>query len=133
MPLQAPIIDDRRFEDIVEEARTLIPRYTPEWTDLNDNEPGMALVQLFAWMTDMMLFRLAQVPEAHYIKFLQLLGIELRPAEPAHAEITFPLSDTQPEQIYRCMEGIVRRAHFPPFRQTTFRITYPFSIRPPTP
>ena len=99
MPLQTPVIDDRRFEDILKEARTLIPRYTPEWTDLNDNDPGMALVQLFAWMTDMMLFRLAQVPELHYIKFLQLLGIELRPAESARAEITFPLIESQPEQV----------------------------------
>lgn len=105
MPLQAPTIDNRRFEDILKEARTLIPRYTPEWTDLNDNEPGLALVQLFAWMTDMMLFRLAQVPELHYIKFLQLLGIELRPAEPARAEITFPLNDTQPEQTVIVPKG----------------------------
>lgn len=28
-----------------------------------------------------------------------------------------------------CMEGVVRTAHFPPFRQTTLRVTYPFSIR----
>jgi len=98
LPLQAPVIDNRRFEDIVQEARTLIPRYAPEWTDLNDNEPGMALVQLFAWMTDMLFYRLAQVPDLQYIKFLQLLGIELRPAEPAHAEVTFPLLDTQPLQ-----------------------------------
>src|SRR5437867_1056530 len=97
MPLQAPTIDNRRFADILAEARTLIPRYTPEWTDLNDNDPGMALVQLFAWMTEMLMFRMNQVPELNYVKFLQLLGIELRPAEPARAEITFPLSETQPE------------------------------------
>ena len=27
-------------------------------------------------------------------------------------------------------EGVVRGAHFPPFKQVSFRITYPFSIRP---
>jgi predicted phage baseplate assembly protein len=105
LPLQAPNIDNRRFADIVAEARTLIPRYTPEWTDFNDNEPGMALVQLFAWMTEMMLFRMAQVPDLHYIKFLQLLGIELRPAEPAYAEVTFPLTATQPEQTVIVPKG----------------------------
>ena len=52
MPLAAnyPVIDDRRYDDLVAEVRTRIPRYTPEWTDLNDNDPGMALVQLFAWL-----------------------------------------------------------------------------------
>lgn len=96
MPLEdkLPVIDNRRYDDIVREARTRIARYTPEWTDFNDNDPGMALVQLFAWMTDMMLFRLGQVPALNYIKFLQLLGIELRAAEPARAEIFFPV---QPE------------------------------------
>jgi predicted phage baseplate assembly protein len=105
LPLKAPIIDNRRFEDILKEARTLIPRYAPEWTDLNDNEPGLALVQLFAWMTDMLIFRMGQVPDFNYIKFLQLLGIELRPAESSHAEVTFPLSDTQPEQTVTVPKG----------------------------
>jgi predicted phage baseplate assembly protein len=93
MPIDAnlPTIDNRRFEDIVAEARTRIPRYTPEWTDLNDNDPGIALVQVFAWMCDLLLYRLGKVPQLNYLKFLQLVGIELQPAEPASAEITFPV------------------------------------------
>jgi predicted phage baseplate assembly protein len=103
MPIEAavPKIDNRRFDDIVAEARTRIPRYTPEWTDLNDNDPGMTLVQLFAWMCDLLLYRLGKVPELNYLKFLQLVGIELLPAEPASTEITFPLlpSTTAPYVI----------------------------------
>lgn len=96
MPLAdaLPVIDDRRYDDILAEARTRIPRYTPEWTDLNDNDPGMTLVQLFAWMSDMLLYRLGRVPELNYIKFLELIGIELMPAQPATAEITFPVTST---------------------------------------
>lgn len=96
MPLDAllPVIDDRRFDDILAEARTRIPRYTPEWTDLNDNDPGMALVQLLAWMTDLLVYRLGKVPQQNYLKFLELIGIQLRPAEPAAAEVTFPLAAT---------------------------------------
>jgi predicted phage baseplate assembly protein len=105
VPLQAPSIDNRRFADIVAEARTRIPRYAPEWTDLNDNEPGIALVQLFAWMTEMLIFRMEQVPEFNYIKFLQLLGIELRPAEPARAEVTFALADGQSQQTVVVPKG----------------------------
>ena len=79
MPLVAPNLDTRTFEDLVKEARLRIPRYTPEWTDFNESDPGMTLVELFAWFTD-------------YIKFLQLLGMELRPAQPAAAHITFTAS-----------------------------------------
>jgi hypothetical protein len=92
VPLVAPNLDDRTFADIVAEVKTLIPRYTPEWTDLNESDPGITLIELFAWMTDMLLFRLNQVPERNYIKFLQLLGIELEAAQPARAELTFTLS-----------------------------------------
>jgi len=94
MPLEnfVPIIDDRRFDDIVAEMRTRIVRYTPEWTDFNDNDPGITMVQLFAWLADMMLYRMNQVPLLNYIKFLQLLGIELNAAGPAQAEITFPVA-----------------------------------------
>jgi predicted phage baseplate assembly protein len=97
MPLDKhiPSIDDRRYDDIVAELRTRIARYTPEWTpvwtDVNDNDPGVTLAQLFAWLSDMMLFRMAKIPDLNYIKFLQLLGIELSPAEPALAEVSFPV------------------------------------------
>jgi predicted phage baseplate assembly protein len=90
-----PRIDDRRYDDIVAEARTRIARYTPEWspvwTDVNDSDPGVTLVQLFAWLTEMLIYRLGRVPELNYLKFLQLIGVELNPAEPASAEVTFPV------------------------------------------
>jgi Baseplate J-like protein len=92
MPLQAPNLDDRRFADIVAEAKALIPRYAPAWTNHSDTDPGITLIHLFAWMTDMMLFRLNQVPERSYVKFLELLGIQLQPARPARAELTFRLA-----------------------------------------
>lgn len=100
MPLDdyIPRIDDRRFDDIVAEARTRIARYTPEWspvwTDVNDSDPGITLVQLFAWLTEMLIYRLGKVPELNYLKFLQLIGIELNPAEPARAEVFFPVLET---------------------------------------
>jgi predicted phage baseplate assembly protein len=89
MPLTPPILDDRRFDDLVREARERIVRYVPDWTDFNDSDPGMTIVQLFAWMTELMLFRLNQVPDLNYVKFLQLLNLELQPARPARAAVTF--------------------------------------------
>jgi predicted phage baseplate assembly protein len=93
MPLSAqlPEIDDRTFDDIVAEAKTRIPRYTQEWTDFNSGDAGFALIELFAWMTDLLIYRLGQVPQLNYIKFLQLIGIELNPAQPAQTVLVFPV------------------------------------------
>ncbi len=99
MPIQdaLPVIDDRRYDQLLAEVRTRIARYTPEWapvwTDLNDSDPGITLAQLFAWMTELLEYRLALVPELNYIKFLQLIGIELQPAAPATTQLTFPILD----------------------------------------
>ncbi|MEO7009478.1 MAG: putative baseplate assembly protein [Caldimonas sp.] len=109
MPLEAllPAIDDRQYDDIVAELRTRIARYTPEWTpdadalwsDLNDSDPGITLAQLFAWLTEMLLFRLGRVPELNYIKFLELIGVELNAAAPARAEVTFAVDDTWTDAV----------------------------------
>jgi predicted phage baseplate assembly protein len=99
MTLPAPALDDRSFQDIVDEAKRLIPRYCPEWTDHNVSDPGVTLIELFAWMTEMMLYRVNQIPDKHYTKFLELMGIELFPASPARTELAFWLSAPQPEAV----------------------------------
>ncbi|MCG8346189.1 MAG: putative baseplate assembly protein, partial [Chloroflexales bacterium] len=93
MPLEAPELDTRTYEELVRLARLRIPRYTPEWTDFNDSDPGMTIVQLFAWLTEMMLYQMNRVPERNYIKLLQLLNLELKPAQPAKAHLTFKTQD----------------------------------------
>jgi predicted phage baseplate assembly protein len=92
MPLPAPNLDDRHFQDIVDEAKRLIPRYCPEWTNHNLADPGVALIELFAWMSEMVLFRVNQVPDRLYVKFLELVGVEPFPPSVARAELTFWLS-----------------------------------------
>src|ERR1019366_2739236 len=104
MPLVAPNLDDRKFADIVAQAKTLIPRYAPEWTNFNDSDPGMTLVQLFAWMTEILVYRINQVPNLNYIKFLQLLGIELAPAQPALANLTFSLARPDISYAVFCLQ-----------------------------
>jgi len=93
MPLPAPNLDDLRFQrDLVDEARRRIIRYCPEWTDYNLSDPGITLIELFAWMTEQLVYRLNRVPEKNYIKFLEMLGVHLQPASSARAELTFYLS-----------------------------------------
>lgn len=91
--IPTPKLDDRTFRDIVEEAIRLIPQYCPEWTNYNPSDPGVTLIELFAWMTEMILYRLNRVPDKNYLAFLNLLGIKLRPPQPAKAILTFQMSE----------------------------------------
>ncbi|MGC6515861.1 MAG: baseplate J/gp47 family protein [Myxococcota bacterium] len=91
MPIVPPKLDDRRFNDIVREARALIPQYCPEWTHLGDSDPGMTIVQLFAWMTEMTLFRINRVPDKTYVHFLNFIGEERRAAQPSTVPLSFTL------------------------------------------
>ncbi len=91
MPLQPPNLDNRTFEQLVAEAQARIPRYTPEWTNFNPADPGMTLVKLHAWLTETILFRLNKLPDLNYIKFLELLNVQPRPALAAQAQLSFTL------------------------------------------
>ncbi len=99
MPLPTRPLDDRSFQDLVDEAKKRIPLYCPEWTDHNVSDPGVTLIELFAWMVDILLYRLNQVPASHYIQLLELLGIQLEPPQAASAPITFYLSAPQPTAV----------------------------------
>ncbi len=97
MTLPDPILDDLRFQhDLVDEARRRIIRYCPEWTDYNLSDPGITLIELFAWMTELMVYRLNRVPDRNYVKFLELLGVQLQPANSARVPLTFYLSTPFP-------------------------------------
>jgi predicted phage baseplate assembly protein len=97
MPLPEPILDDLRFQrDIVDEARRRIIRYCPEWTEYNLSDPGITLIELFAWMTEMITYRVNLVPEKSRVRFMELLGVQLQPATSARTELTFRLSTPFP-------------------------------------
>jgi predicted phage baseplate assembly protein len=92
MPLPPPELDDRKFQDIVDEAKRLIPRFCPEWTNHNVSDPGVALIELFAWMSEMVLYRVNQVPERLYVHFLNMVGIDPFPPSVARVDLTFWLT-----------------------------------------
>ena len=82
-------LDDRTFDDIKEEALKLIPRYCPEWTNHNASDPGITLIELFSWMTEMTLYRLNKVPQKNYLAMLELMGLSLSTPQSARALIQF--------------------------------------------
>ena len=99
MALPVPNLDDRRFQDLVDDAKRLVQQRCPEWTDHNVSDPGVTLIELFAWMTDQLLYRVNRVPDRNYVKFLELIGIRLFPPSAARGEITLWLSGPQPDAI----------------------------------
>ena len=96
---QVPNLDDRRFQDLVDDAKRLVQQRCPEWTDHNVSDPGVTLIEAFAWMTDQLLYRLNRVPDRHYVKFLELIGVRLFPPTAAPRDVTFWLSAPQPETV----------------------------------
>jgi predicted phage baseplate assembly protein len=99
MALPVPNLDDRRFQDLVDEAKRLVQQRCPEWTDHNVSDPGVTLIETFAWMTDQLIYRLNRVPDRNYIKFLELIGVTLFPPTAARTDVTFWLSGPQPDVV----------------------------------
>jgi predicted phage baseplate assembly protein len=87
MALISPTLDNRTYEQLREELVRRIPVYAPEWTDHNESDPGIALLELFAYLGESLLYRFNQIPDTTRIEFLRLLGVRPRPAQPAHVMV----------------------------------------------
>jgi hypothetical protein len=83
MPLPIPNLDDRRFDDLVAEAITRIEAHTPEWSNVAPGDPGSALIDMFAWLAETILYRQNLIPLRQRRAFMNLLALPLRPAAPA--------------------------------------------------
>lgn len=80
MPLIPPALDDRSYDDLVQEMLASIPAHTPEWTSTQPGDPGRTLIELFAWLADTILYRTNLIPERQRIAFLRLLGQPMQAA-----------------------------------------------------
>src|SRR6185369_7453253 len=81
------------YEQLRDELVRRIPVYQPEWTDHNPSDPGITLIELFAFLGENLLFRFNQIPETARLEFLRLLQIPLRPAQPAHVLLALTATD----------------------------------------
>jgi predicted phage baseplate assembly protein len=94
MSLPIDNLDDKRYNDFIDEALKQIPVYAPQWTNFNPSDPGITLIELFSWLSEMQLYQLNKLPEALYMKFLKLTGIRsLNTVQPAHVKVTFTPKD----------------------------------------
>lgn len=101
MPLPEPILDTRTYRDLLEDALARVPVHTPEWTNLSPSDPGVTLLQLFAFMSESVIYRTNRIPTRIRQKFLRLLGIGMRPAIPAQGlvELTKPQGTLEPVAV----------------------------------
>jgi len=93
MTLPLPNLDDRRWQDLVEEGQALIPLFEPEWTDHNVHDPGIMLMELLAWIAEMDIYWVNRIPDSHRYKFLALAGYTPRPPRPARTLLMLTLKD----------------------------------------
>jgi Baseplate J-like protein len=94
-----PVLDSRSYQDLIDEALARIPIHNPEWTNFNQSDPGVTLLELFAFLTESLLYRANQIPERNRLAFLSLLGIPLRPATAARGIVTLSNDSGQRQTI----------------------------------
>jgi predicted phage baseplate assembly protein len=99
MSLPSPNLDDRDFNQLLEECRLQIKRSCPEWTDLSPGDPGMMLLELFAHLTEIMIYRLNRLPDKAYVEFLRLLGVKILPPSAASVSLKFYISRPQEQPV----------------------------------
>ena len=131
MTLAAPRLDDRHFQDIVDEAKKRIPHYCQEWTDHNVSDPGVTMIELFAWMTDIILYRVNQVPDRLYIKFMEMMGVTLQEPVSAQVPVTFWLSAPQETAVTIPAGTEVASTQTETERSIIFTTNRPFAVTPP--
>jgi hypothetical protein len=127
VPLPSPILDDRSYQQLRDELIRRIPVYAPEWTDRNASDPGITLIELFAFLGENLLFRFNQIPDATKLAFLRLLQIPLRPAAASRAMVT--LANTDPTGASALVPlATEMRAGSVPFQTLTEVSAWPIEI-----
>lgn len=95
MTLQPPNLDDRTYEDLLRAARDRATRSHPEWSELSPADPGVTLLELFAYLTDTLLYRVNRLPEKAYVELLRLMGVQLHPPSAAVVHLRFERADQE--------------------------------------
>ena len=93
MPIRPPALDDRSFEDLVSDLLRRVPAHTPEWKSPQEGDPGRTLIELFAWLSDTILYRANLIPERQRLVFLRLLGVQMRAAMAARGIVQLSFDD----------------------------------------
>jgi hypothetical protein len=116
VPLPEPVFDTRTYRELLTEALGRVPVHTPEWNNFNDADPGVTLLQLFAFLAESVIYRANLIPERNRQKFLRLLGIAMQPAQPAVGLVTFGTAPGGPLAPINLQADVELAAGNVPFR-----------------
>ena len=128
MTLPVPNLDDRGFQDLVDEAKRFVQLRNPEWTDHNVSDPGVTLIETFAFLVDQLIYRLNRVPDLHYVKFLELLGEHMLAPAAARTTLEFGLSIAQPQDVVIPRGSLISTVRIGAGLPTTFSTTEDLTI-----
>ncbi len=130
MPIQTPILDDRSYLQLRDELVGRIPVYNPEWTDHNESDPGITLLELFAFLGENLLFRFNQIPETTKLEYLRLLRIPMRPAQPARGMVAFSTKELPAKPRENLLELATEvRAGKIPFETGSEVMVWPITVQ----
>ncbi len=88
MALAPLVLDDLRWDEMVSAVRARIPGASAgQWTLHSPTDPGITLLELFAWLLEQRLYWLDQVPDDLARALLRVLDESPRPARAAHAAL----------------------------------------------
>ena len=127
MKVPLPNLDDRRWADLVDEGRSLIPVYAPDWTDHNAHDPGITLIELFAWIAEMDVYQLNRISDEEKLKFLALVGITPEPPQTAHTVLSPSLKGAVSRRFDRGAQFGCKDSFGEPI---LFRLTHPVTAMP---
>jgi predicted phage baseplate assembly protein len=85
-------LDARGYDEIVAEARARVALACPELGAGGGPDPGVTLIELFAWMSGLAADRLGRVPDKLHTVLLEMLGIELHGPSAARTGVRMRLS-----------------------------------------
>lgn len=128
MPLPVPNLDDRRFQSYVDDAKRLVQQRCPEWTDHNVSDPGVTLIETFAYMVDQLTYRLNLIPERNYVAFLELIGLKLFPPSAAQCSVTFWLTAPQETTVVIPRGTRVSTQRYDRSEPVTFETLQPLTV-----
>jgi hypothetical protein len=74
LQLTVPNLDDLKWRDFVEDGRSSAPAWSPAWTNHNVSDPGITLVELFAYFSEQLVYQLNRISDAEVCAFLRLIN-----------------------------------------------------------
>ena len=76
--LRSEELDQESFDEILTSAVDKMNEYYPVWTDHNPSDPGMALLELMTWYTEVARYHLNVIGRENIYRYLKLLGYRPR-------------------------------------------------------